>query len=60
MSGGWLGELLEQVGKPIPCACCKRPTPTDELREVVVPGILVADWDLVVDQVVWVCDRCPG
>jgi len=60
VSGGWLEELLGQFGKPIPCACCGRPAPSGELREVAVPGMRIAEWDVVVDQVVWVCDRCPA
>ena len=56
---GWLDYLLEHLGEPIPCAICGEPTPPGELTEATVPGLVIAEWDMTVHRVVWVCPRCP-
>jgi hypothetical protein len=51
--------MMERVGKPIPCEVCRTPTVPRDPAECRVPGLLIAEWGVVVDRVVWVCPRSP-
>jgi hypothetical protein len=51
--------ILDRIGEPIPCELCGTPTAPADLTECRVPGMLIAEWDIVVDRIGWVCPRCP-
>jgi len=51
--------MFDRLGQPIPCELCRTPTAAEDLTECRVPGLLIAEWDVVVDRVVLVCPRCP-
>jgi len=59
MSDEAWGWLIDQLGKPIPCEICRTPTSPEDLMECRVPGLLITEWDMVLDRIVWVCPRCP-
>jgi hypothetical protein len=50
-----LDWLLGRLGQPIPCEICRVPTPAADLTECLVPGALIAEFDIIIDRVVWVC-----
>lgn len=56
----WLDDLLDRVGRPIPCEICGTPTPAADLTETSVPAVILPELgDIVVESVVWVCPACP-
>lgn len=54
-----LHSILGRLGDPIPCALCGKLTPPGDLVEGSIPGAVVAEWDMVVHRVVWLCSACP-
>lgn len=54
-----LDFLLANLGKPRPCAICGVLTDSKDLAEAKVPGVVIAEWDMVMHTIVWVCPACP-
>ena len=54
-----LDWLLTRVGQPLPCPLCGTLTLPGQRTEVKIPGAYVAEWDMVVRRVTWVCPACP-
>ena len=40
--------LIDQIGKPIPCGLCRSPRASADLKEIIVPGAVIFDGEVVV------------
>lgn len=55
----FLAEIRAHAGGPRPCSLCGEPTPPEQLTECWVPGYVIAEWDIPLQRVAYVCPRCP-
>jgi hypothetical protein len=50
---------LDALGGLIPCSLCRTFREPADLTESYVPGYVIAEWDVVVSTLVWICPNCP-
>lgn len=51
--------IAARAGRLIPCSLCRTPTDPNDLTETQVPGYYIAEWDVTVMRLVWLCPTCP-